>query len=142
MVELKHKFRLKFIIRDFTEETLNELSINTIAFTLPTISFSVLALTPAWSDISVTMQKDSSHLVENGINELLKRQMAKANYKFDLHCDILSDGRKPKVLTHWVFEGCFLKTIDYGELDYKSSEPTQFDLDICFDTAINYNTSK
>jgi hypothetical protein len=58
--------------------------------------------------------------------------LAASNYKFGMLVDVM-DGGNDTVLEEWVFEGCFLASINYGTLEYSSADAVTIALSIRFD---------
>jgi hypothetical protein len=53
--------------------------------------------------------------------------------------DVLDGGNGatvPNVLESWDLEGCFLTSVDYGDMAYNSSDPVQIACNIRFDNAV------
>ena len=44
--------------------------------------------------------------------------------------------RSPNVLESWELDGCFLSSVDYGEMNYGTSDPVTIALTVKFDNAI------
>jgi hypothetical protein len=61
------------------------------------------------------------------------------NYKFQLLYEVLDGGNGAtniNVLEAWELDGCFLSSVDYGDMAYNSSDPVQIALNIKFDNAV------
>lgn len=54
-------------------------------------------------------------------------------YKFVTYLDML-DGND-QVIEKWTMEGCWIESVDYGDLDYATGEPVQITLQISYDHA-------
>ena len=60
------------------------------------------------------------------------------DYKFTLQIDILDGGNgaaTPGVLESWALYGCFLSSVDYGELNYGTNEGVTVNMTIAYDNA-------
>ena len=158
MPKLKWRFRILFI--DFGRSTpTTELTKQVMTFKRPTIDFEDQVLDvynsrvhyagkPNWSDTSVDLRDDMQGNVTKLVGEQIQKQFdfvnqasasSASDYKFSLVCEILDGGNgasEPIVLETWNLSGCYIKSADYGDLDYKTSEPVTIKLDIKFDNAI------
>jgi hypothetical protein len=64
-----------------------------------------------------------------------------------MHYDMLDGGNGtnngsngPTVLESWELDGCFIQSVDYGEMNYSSNEMAMIALTIRFDNAIQTPT--
>jgi hypothetical protein len=99
----------------------------------------------SFGDLSLTVEDDVTSSASAVIQEQLQRQqwligvegqwLATAGegslYKFVTYLDQL-DGND-QVIERWVYEGCWIKSSNYGELDYSSSDQVTISLTIRFD---------
>jgi hypothetical protein len=61
------------------------------------------------------------------------------DYKFVTRCEVLDGGNgasAPNVLETWELYGCFITNVNYGDLNYSSSEAATIALTIRFDNAV------
>lgn len=102
-----------------------------------------------WQPTSLTVEDDITGLVSTAIQGQLETQQrliggdlpsnymnsaaTGSDYKFGMTLQLL-DGNETVVET-WIFEGCFIKSSNYGDLDYSSSEAVTIQLSIRFDQA-------
>jgi hypothetical protein len=109
----------------------------------------------SWSEMTMTVEDDISGLASYAIQGQLETQQriigadldgayfnsatAASDYKFGIILDLL-DGNQG-VLEKWKIEGAWIKSADYGELDYCSSEAATIALTIRFDHARQELTS-
>jgi len=103
---------------------------------------------PEWQETTVNLRDDATGAVSRLVGEQMQKQFdfleqasapSGINYKFQLVYDILDGGNgatAPTVLESWELDGCFLSQVDYGEMDYKTSDPVQIACTIRFDNAI------
>ena len=104
---------------------------------------------PTWETITVTLRDDSLGNVAKLVGEQLQKQFDFAqqasaisgiDYKFITRCEITDGGNgsdAPAVLETWELYGCFLSQVNYGELNYSSSDPVTIALTLRFDNAVN-----
>jgi hypothetical protein len=60
------------------------------------------------------------------------------DYKFTTRFEVLDGGNgaaTPIVLETWELYGCYLKSVDYGNMAYAESTPVQIAMTIMFDNA-------
>lgn len=101
----------------------------------------------AWEPLSLTVEDDVTGSAARVIRDQMQSQQwltgaegpflaaspEGSNYKFTVNIDML-DGNE-QVIEKWTCEGCWLSTIEYGELDYAASEALLITLQIRFDHA-------
>jgi hypothetical protein len=102
----------------------------------------------AWQETQINLRDDAQGNVSKLIGQQLQKQMdfveqASAatgqDYKFQINYEILDGGNgtmAPAVLETWELYGCFIKTANYNNMDYKTSEPATIQLSVRFDNAI------
>jgi hypothetical protein len=103
-----------------------------------------------WSDFQVTVEDDLTGLASSVVQTQLERQQrligsdnANGNwlnaaatasaYKFAARLEML-DGNET-VTESWQMEGCWIKSVEYGDLDYGASEALTISLTIRYDHA-------
>ena len=103
-----------------------------------------------WTETSVTLEDDLTGLASSAIQAQLESQQrligadgtngqwlnaapTAAAYKFAMRLEQL-DGNEV-VTEAWLMEGCWIKSAEYGELDYSASEAVTIQLTIRFDHA-------
>jgi hypothetical protein len=159
MPKLKYRFRVVFEnLGVSTPRT--ELTKQVMDFTRPSVSFDDMTLNlynsrirlagkHSWEDVTCNLRDDAGGQVAKLVGEQLQKQldfveMASAasgiDYKFITRCEILDGGNgasTPTVLETWELYGCYLQAVDYGNLDYATSEPATIALTLRFDNANN-----
>jgi hypothetical protein len=158
MPKIKYRFRILFTSFGVTSPS-TMLTKQVIDFKRPTISFNNQEIDiynskvhyagkPEWSDSSITLRDDMQGTVTQLVGEQIQKQFDFSNqasassavdYKFSMVCEMLDGGNgvnEPTILETWNLIGCYIKSSDYGDLDYKSSDPATIKLDIVFDNAI------
>ena len=158
MPKLKYRFRVIFEnLGVSTPRT--ELTKQVMDFTRPNLSFQemeipiynsriYLAGKHEWQAVTVNLRDDAGGQVAKLVGEQLQKQMdfvemasaaSGIDYKFITRCEILDGGNgasTPTVLETWELYGCYLSSVDYGNLDYSASEPVTMQLSLRFDNAI------
>ena len=158
MPKLKYRFRLSFVNFGVSTANVIELTKQVQDAKRPSVKFNPVTVDvynskvyfqgkPEWDPTSVTLRDDASGSVSSMVGEQIQKQFdfqeqASAStgidYKFQLQIDILDGGNgaiAPNVLESWALYGCFLESVDYGELNYNSSDPQTIALSIRFDNA-------
>jgi hypothetical protein len=97
-----------------------------------------------WGDINCTVKDDVNNSVSTLIAHQLQKQLnfydqqataAGANYKFKMSIDILDGTSSGIAVESWLLEGCFLKNVNYQELDYGESNFMTIQMSIRCDNA-------
>lgn len=110
-------------------------------------SVSLIAGKHSWDPMTLTVQDDVTGTAAAVIQAQEQKQqwligaegqwLAAAGegslYKYVTYLDLM-DGND-QVIEKWTVEGCWIETVDYGELDYMSSDPVTIALTISFDHA-------
>jgi hypothetical protein len=157
MPKLKYRFRVVFEgLGISTPRT--ELTKQVISFARPEVSFEEimvpiynstlkLAGKHSWGDIAVEMRDDAGGNVSKLVGEQIQKQFdfleqssarTGGDYKFQMLYEVLDGGNgntSPTVLEAWELDGCFLTSVDYGEMSYGSPDPAQIACNIRFDNA-------
>ena len=158
MPKLKYRFRLSFINFGVSTNNVIELTKQVQDAKRPSVKFSPVTVDiynskvyfqgkPEWDPTSVTLRDDAGGNVSKMVGEQIQKQFdfqeqasaaSGIDYKFQLQIDILDGGNgasTPNSLESWVLYGCFLESVDYGDLNYSSSDPQTVALTIRFDNA-------
>lgn len=158
MPKLKYRFRISF--ENFGISTpRTELTKQVMDFTRPSVSFEDITIDVynskirmagkhSWEDITVNLRDDALGTVSKLVGEQLQKQLdffeqssaaAGIDYKFTMRCEMLDGGNgvdTVNVLETWELYGCFLQGVNYGELNYGTSEPATIALTVRFDNAL------
>jgi hypothetical protein len=158
MPKLQYRFRVVF--ENFGVSTpRTELTKQVIDFTRPQVEFEeieipiynsrlYLAGKHTWQELTVNLRDDASGEVAKLVGEQLQKQLdfveqasaaAGIDYKFLTRCEILDGGNgtsAPTVLETWEMYGCFLRSVNYNELNYANSEAVTITMNIRFDNAV------
>jgi hypothetical protein len=157
MPKLKYRFRVMFENFGVSKPT-TELTKQVISFARPNVSFEEITLPiynstlklagkHSWADTTCEVRDDASGSVSKLIGEQLQKQMdflemasasAGIDYKFTTKVEILDGGNgasTPVVLESFELYGCYLKSADYGSLNYGESAPVTVNMTIAYDNA-------
>jgi len=157
MPKLKYRFRVTF--QNFgVSQPVTELTKQVMDFTRPSVEFAEIALPIynstvklagkyTWNDVTCNIRDDASGAVSRLVGEQLQKQldfmeMASAasgiDYKFLTVFEVLDGGNGtavPVALETWELYGCYLKSVNYNDLNYGSSEAATITMNITFDNA-------
>jgi hypothetical protein len=158
MPKLKYRFRVQFENFGLGSSVL-ELTKQVADFTRPTVNFEPVEIPvynsriyyagkPNWETVTVNVRDDSLGSVSKLVGEQVQKQfdflqqssaVAGIDYKFLTRCEITDGGNgstTPAVLETWELYGCFVSSVNYGELNYNTSDPVQIQMTIRFDNAV------
>ena len=157
MPKLKYRFRVTF--QNFgVSQPVTELTKQVVDFTRPSVEFAEIAVPIynstiklagkyTWADITCNVRDDASGAVSKLVGEQLQKQldfmeMASAasgiNYKFLTVFEVLDGGNgtaAPIALETWELYGCYLKSVNYNDMNYGTSEAATITMAITFDNA-------
>ena len=157
MPKLQYRFRVNFL--NFGVGQTIELTKQVVDITRPQVSFGeitipiynstlYLAGRHSWTELTINVRDDASGSVSKLVGQQVQKQLdmveqASAatgqDYKFQTNIEILDGGNGtsvPQVLETWECYGCYLKTANYGALNYGSNEIATIALTIRYDNAI------
>lgn len=157
MPKLKYRFRVMFENFGISKPT-TELTKQVMSFSRPNLSFEEITLPVynstlklagkhTWADATCEIRDDASGQVSRLIGEQLQKQMdflemasasSGIDYKFLTRVEVLDGGNgasEPVVLETWELYGCYLKSADYGSLNYGESAPVTVNMTIAYDNA-------
>lgn len=160
MPKLKYRFRVMF--ENFgaanNAAPVTELTKQVIDFTRPSVEFTQIDLPiynstikmagkHTWADVTCNLRDDAGANVQKLVGEQLQKQLdfmemasasAGIDYKFITKFEVLDGGNgavEPVVLESWELYGCYLKSVNYGDANYGTSEAMTIALNITFDNA-------
>ena len=158
MPKLKYRFRVVF--ENFGVSTpRTELTKQVMDFTRPNPTFEnidvpiynstiKLAGKYSWADLTCQVRDDAGGHVSRLVGEQLQKQMdfmemasaaSGIDYKFTTRFEVLDGGNgayEPTVLETWEIYGCYLQGVNYGNMDYATSEVATISMTIRFDNAL------
>ncbi len=160
MPKLKYRFRVRVTNFGIATGESAEFTKQVMDFKRPTVKFDPIVLDvynsrinlagkPTWGETTINIRDDSTNQVANLVGQQLQKQFdfyeqssaaAGIDYKFTLICEVLDGGNgahEVVVLETWELYGCFLESVDYGGMEYKTSEAMSLALTIKFDNAFN-----
>ena len=158
MPKLKYRFRVTFLNFGVSQPT-TELTKQVIDFKRPSVEFAEipvpiynstikLAGKHTWADVTCNLRDDAGGNVSKLVGEQLQKQLdfmeqasaaSGIDYKFTTVFEVLDGGNgtdTPTVLETWEIYGCYLKSVDYGEANYGTSEAMTVAMTITFDNAL------
>ena len=160
MPKLKYRFRVLF--ENFgaanNAAPVTELTKQVIDFTRPSVDFAQIDIPiynstikmagkHTWADVTCSLRDDAGANVQKLVGEQLQKQLdfmemasasAGIDYKFITKFEVLDGGNgavEPIVLESWELYGCYLKSVNYGDANYGSSEAMTVAMTITFDNA-------
>jgi len=157
MPKLQYRCRVNFL--SFGTGATIELTKQVIDINRPQISFEEITLPVynstlylagrhSWNELTVNVRDDAQGSVSKLVGQQIQKQLdmveqASAatgqDYKFQTNIEILDGGNGtavPQVLETWECYGCYLKTANYGALNYGSNEVATIALTIRYDNAV------
>ena len=157
MPKLQYRFRAVFL--NFGTGSTTELTKQVMDISRPQVQFDEIQLDVynsriylagkhAWQETTVNLRDDAGGNVSKLVGAQLQKQMdfveqasaaTAQDYKFQVNYQVLDGGNgiaTPAVLETWELYGCFIKTANYNNLDYKTNDPATIQLSIRFDNAV------
>lgn len=160
MPKLKYRFRATFngfggtvtAPGSTTELTKQIVDIKRPSVNFPPITIDVynskvyLQGKPEWQETTINLRDDATGQVSQLVGQQIQKQFdfleqasaaSGSDYKFQINFEILDGGNGAQVgvLETWELDGCFLSSVDYGDMTYSSNDPVQIALTIRFDNA-------
>lgn len=162
MPKLKYRFRVIFEgfgVASGTPRT--ELTKQVVSAARPQVQFEQidvpiynstlkLAGRHAWQDMEIVLRDDAGGNVSKLVGEQLQKQLdfleqasaaAGIDYKFLTRFDVLDGGNgtaEPVVLENWEIYGCYVKSVNWGDMNYGENAAMTISLTLAFDNAIQY----
>jgi len=158
MPKLKYRFRV--IFENFGVSTpRTELTKQVMDFTRPSLSFEEMVLDiynskiklagkHSWEDLTCQVRDDAGGQVSRLVGEQLQKQLdfmeqasaaSGIDYKFTTRFEVLDGGNgtfEPVALETWEIYGCYLKAVNYNDMNYATSEAATVAMTIAFDNAV------
>lgn len=158
MPKLQYRFRALFLNFGVGGST-TELTKQVMDITRPQVQFDEVTLDVynsriylagkhAWQETTINLRDDAQGNVSKLVGQQIQKQMdfveqasaaTAQDYKFQINYEVLDGGNgvlAPTVLETWELYGCFIKTANYNNMDYKTSDPVTIQLSVRFDNAI------
>lgn len=158
MPKLKYRFRVSFVDFGAPGAESVELTKQVADAKRPSVKFNPVTVDiynskvyfqgkPEWDETTINLRDDAGGNISKLVGQQIQKQFdfqeqasaaSGSDYKFKVQIDILDGGNGaagPAVLESWELFGCFLSSVDYGELNYNSSDPMMIALTIRYDNA-------
>lgn len=157
MPKLQYRFRVSFENMGDGKQV-KELTQNVISVSRPNLtheeivvdsynSKTYLAGKHTWDPVTITFRDDMNSHVVKAIGNQLQKQVdhgdqasatAGGGYKFVVNIETLdgqNGGTKPVAFDTWKLLGCYISNVQYGELNYGTSDMVQVTLQLRYDHA-------
>ena len=160
--KLKNKWRVLFMglggVSGSNAGVTNDLSLQVVTVDRPNVQFEEVKLDRYNSSVyvpgkhsfdpcSMTVEDDITNRASNAIQTQLEKQQRLIGatgpwlntegtalaYKFSMKLELL-DGNEAMV-EQWVYEGCYIASVNYGNMDYSTSDKVTIDLSVRYDHA-------
>lgn len=138
---VKYRFRILFLGFGKPEETAEPLTLNTNSVTLPNLTHETIQVHSynsrayyagkhEWGTFQLTVRDTFDNTVTKAVGRQMQRQLDHYNqtgfasatdYKFRTMIQQLSGGHDD-ARQNYQMEGCFIESLEYGELDYSVSD--------------------
>lgn len=158
MPKLKYRFRVSLENFGITSPK-SELTKQVVSVTRPNVTFDPITLDVynskvnlagrhSWNDMNLVVRDDVQGQVTKLVGEQLQRQLdffeqssasAGTSYKFTTRIEMLDGGNGafvPNVLETWEVYGCFLSSVDYGNMAYNENAASEITMTIKYDNAL------
>jgi len=156
----KMKYRFREIFENFGVRTDRvELTKQVMDITRPNVNFNEFPIEvynskvyligkPTWEAVTVNLRDDAGGNISKLVGEQVQKQFDFAeqssassgiDYKFVLKFEMLDGGNganEATVLETWELYGAFVSTVNYGDMNYATSEPATVALSIRYDNAV------
>lgn len=155
LLQLKYKYRFRIRVvnfgpiaggLDFTQQVQSATKPKLAHEEVPVHSYNSTAYYAGkhtWEEIQIVLKDDLTNNVSKLVGHQLQKQLnhfeqtafaAGINYKFVTIIETM-DGGNDTVVETWTLEGCFLKNVEYAELDYAESGFQTITLSLRYDNA-------
>ena len=158
MPKLQYRFRVSFVSMGTDAATTRHLTQNVVSVSRPNMSHEevivdsynskmYLAGKHTWEPVTIVFRDDMNSHVIKQIGQQLNKQVdhgeqasatAGTGYKFSVQIETL-DGQNgennPTVFDTWDLQGCYIQNVQYGDLNYATSDMVQVTLTLRYDHA-------
>lgn len=158
MPKLKYRFRAVFENFGVSSDKV-ELTKQVNDITRPNLNFNPFVIEaynskvnlvgkPSWEPVTVNLRDDANGNISRLVGEQIQKQFDFAeqasassgiDYKFVLKFEMLDGGNganAPTVLETWELYGALVSQVNYGDMNYGTSEPAMISLTIAYDNAV------
>jgi hypothetical protein len=142
----------------------NAITMQSVTFQRPHLTFDEVALhrynsvgyvasKHSWSECSISLEDDVTSYAAQLLQSQLERQQylvgstgsggaanllgtaaTASEYKFSCELDMLDGGTE--FVERWQLQGCWIKDVNWGDLDYSTGEAIKIDVSLRFDHAV------
>ena len=157
----KQKYRFRINMLGFGIDSSVEVSKQVVSCTRPTFSFEETVLDvynskvylsgkPTFTPVTLIVRDDVGGILQALVGQQVQKQFdfqeqaaarSGIDYKFTTRIEILDGGNgayAAQILETTVLYGCFIQDIDYGSMEYKSSDAVEVTMKIRFDNMEQY----
>ena len=158
MPKLQYRFRVSFVDMGTDTATLRHLTQNVVSVSRPNMSHEevivdsynskmYLAGKHTWEPVTIVFRDDMNSHVIKQIGQQLNKQVdhgdqasatAGSGYKFSVTIETLdgqNGGNDPEAFDTWELQGCYIQNVQYGDLNYATSDMVQVTLTLRYDHA-------
>lgn len=152
----KQKYRFRISMLGFGIDSSVEVSKQVVSVTRPSFAFEETVLDvynskvylsgkPTFEPITLVVRDDVGGILQKLVGQQVQKQFdfqeqaaarSGIDYKFTTRIEILDGGNgafEAQILETTVMYGCFIQNVDYGGLEYKSSDAVEVTMKIRFD---------
>lgn len=157
MPKLKHRFRVSMLAPFAGSQNTNTFTQNVVSVGRPTVQHDEIQVHSynsrvyiqgkhEWQTIDLTVRDDITNSVSRLVGAQETRQVnhfqqtspiAGEDYKFDMQIEVL-DGQTTEATEVWFLEGCMFSSVNYGDHDYTSAEPSTIAVTVRYDNALHF----
>jgi hypothetical protein len=157
----KQKYRFRVRMLGFGIDSSVEVAKQVVSVTRPTFDFEETVLDvynskvylsgkPNFKPITLVVRDDVGGVLQGLVGQQIQKQFdfqeqaaarSGIDYKFTTRIEVLDGGNgayEAQILETTVLYGCFIQSVDYGSLEYKSSEAVEVSMSIRFDNMEQY----
>lgn len=158
MPKLKYRFRATFLNFGVSTDQV-ELTKQVSDISRPNVNFNPFVIEaynskvnlvgkPSWEPVTVNLRDDAGNNITKMVGEQIQKQFDFAeqasassgiDYKFQLNFEMLDGGNggyETRTIETWELYGCLLSQVNYGEMNYGTSEAAMVALTITYDNAV------
>ena len=157
----KQKYRFRVHMLGFGIDSSVEVAKQVVSVTRPSFDFEETVLDvynskvylsgkPTFKPITLVVRDDVGGILQGLVGQQVQKQFdfqeqaaarSGIDYKFTTRIEVLDGGNgayEAQILETTVLYGCFIQSVDYGGLEYKSSDAVEVSMSIRFDNMEQY----
>lgn len=158
MPKLQYRFRVTFTGLGVDGGSTSFVTRNVVSVTRPAVDHDDVTIDTynskirlagkhMWQDVTLVLRDDVQSLVVSKLNQQMQEQLdhesqssptvGAASYKFGMKIETLDGGNdgSESVLDTWTMAGCFIPSLQFGDLNYATSDVVQVTATIRYDNA-------